>query len=265
MCYSHNKKKVFTPASLGVEHFKNDSFVQHDLKTLYVQACKELTLQQEKRDKTISIYVAVIAFLVPFLFSKETAFKSFDLDMGFAGWVLMIAGIIGLFFTLSVIRYRVYKEVYWLTCRVIAQMQNVAEQHFTKEIIQAIFLQCMVKKWGKYLAGKGEYKYDASCTKRIPVKYVKLVLNNINSAEYYMFATIALVASALVSFGLYLALWDCMPIWGFFSLAAVLFVLLSVLYFKGIVDVFRVLSDHRNDSFNFAFGKAWFLHIYKDF
>ena len=67
-----DKEEKFSLVKPGAEQFKNEPFVQHDLKTLYVQACRELTLQQDKRDKTISIYVAVIAFLVPFLFSKET-------------------------------------------------------------------------------------------------------------------------------------------------------------------------------------------------
>ena len=67
-----DNNEEFAPVKPGAEQFKAESTVQHDLKTLYVQACRELTLQQDKRDKTISIYVAVIAFLVPFLFSKDT-------------------------------------------------------------------------------------------------------------------------------------------------------------------------------------------------
>ena len=67
-----DNNEEFAPVKPGAEQFKEESLVKHDLKTLYVQACRELTLQQDKRDKTISIYVAVIAFLVPFLFSKET-------------------------------------------------------------------------------------------------------------------------------------------------------------------------------------------------
>ena len=64
------KEKPFSPDKLKKEYFKDASSIQYDFRTLYIRACEELTLQQEKRDKTISIYVAVIAFLVPVLFTR---------------------------------------------------------------------------------------------------------------------------------------------------------------------------------------------------
>jgi hypothetical protein len=36
------------------------------------------------------------------------------------------------------------------------------------------------------------------------------------------------------------------------------------LYFRNLEKVYQVLVDEQSESFNFAFGKAWFLHFYRD-
>lgn len=258
-----DNEEKFSLVKPGAEQFKNESFVQHDLKTLYVQACRELTLQQDKRDKTISIYVAVIAFLVPFLFSKETMTLD-GFRMTFAGWVLVIAGLIGVFFSLSVVRYRIYKEVYWITCSVIAQMQNLLEQSFQKKNIQGLFLHCMEKKWKKFVPEYDEnFQYDEKSPK-LSVEYCNLIRESYNSAEFYMFASIALIASVLIGFGLGLVFNASGLTWPFIVVGVAVLGGLCWAYFHGLAHVFRYLSDHQRDSFNFSFGKAWFLHIYKD-
>ena len=258
-----DNKEEFAPVKPGAEQFKDESTVQHDLKTLYVQACRELTLQQDKRDKTISIYVAVIAFLVPFLFSKETMTLD-GFRMTFAGWVLVIAGLIGVFFSLSVVRYRIYKEVYWITCSVIAQMQNLLEQSFQKKYIQGLFLHCMEKKWKDYVKDYDENSQYDEKSPKLRVEYCELIRDCYNSAEFYMFASIALIASALIGFGLGLVFNASGLAWPFIVVGVAVLGGLCWAYFHGLAHVFRYLSDHQRDSFNFSFGKAWFLHIYKD-
>ncbi len=258
-----DNEEKFSLVKPGAEQFKNESFVQHDLKTLYVQACRELTLQQDKRDKTISIYVAVIAFLVPSLFSKETMTLD-GFRMTFAGWVLVIAGLIGVFFSLSVVRYRIYKEVYWITCSVIAQMQNLLEQSFQKKYIQGLFLHCMEKKWKDYVKDYDENSQYDEKSPKLRVEYCELIRDSYNSAEFYMFASIALIASALIGFGLGLVFNASGLAWPFIVVGVAVLGGLCWAYFHGLAHVFRYLSDHQRDSFNFSFGKAWFLHIYKD-
>lgn len=258
-----DNEEKFSLVKPGAEQFKNESFVQHDLKTLYVQACRELTLQQDKRDKTISIYVAVIAFLVPFLFSKETMTLD-GFRMTFAGWVLVIAGLIGVFFSLSVVRYRIYKEVYWITCSVIAQMQNLLEQSFQKIYIQGLFLHCMEKKWKDYVKDYDENSQYDEKSPKLRVEYCELIRDSYNSAEFYMFASIALIASVLIGFGLGLVFNASGLTWPFIVVGVAVLGGLCWAYFHGLAHVFRYLSDHQRDSFNFSFGKAWFLHIYKD-
>ena len=258
-----DNEENFSLVKPGAEQYKNESFVQHDLKTLYVQACRELTLQQDKRDKTISIYVAVIAFLVPFLFSKETMTLD-GFRMTFAGWVLVIAGLIGVFFSLSVVRYRIYKEVYWITCSVIAQMQNLTEQSFQKKYIQGLFLHCMEKKWKDYVKDYDENSQYDEKSPKLKVEYCELIRDSYNSAEFYMFASIALIASALIGFGLGLVFNASGLTWPFIVVGVAVLGGLCWAYFHGLAHVFRYLSDHQRDSFNFSFGKAWFLHIYKD-
>ena len=77
-----------------------------------------------------------------------------------------------------------------------------------------------------------------------------------------MFATIALVSSLLLAFGFSFLIQAC--VWWFIALGVIVFVWLSFNYFRGIIKVFRYLADHRKESFNDSFGKAWFLHIYTD-
>ena len=250
---SKSKAAPFSPDELKDEFFKDASSVQHDIKTLYIRACEELTLQQDKRDRTISIYVAVIAFLVPFLFQREAG--DVQLEPVLIGWVLVIAGLIGVFFAQSVIRYRVYKEVYWITCRVISQMQNIRPEHIRKDVIQRLYIHCMDKKWSKYITPPA-----SDDTQR--VRYASFLWGQLNSAEYYMFATIALVSSALLGFGFSFII--TASYWWFIALGVIVFVWLSYNYFRSIITVFLYLADHKEKSFNDSFGKAWFLHIYTD-
>ena len=247
------KEKPFSPDKLKKEYFKDASSIQYDFRTLYIRACEELTLQQEKRDKTISIYVAVIAFLVPVLFTRDAG--DGQLEPLFIGWTLVIAGFIGLFFSQSIIRYRVYKEVYWITCRVISQLQNICPEHIKKDVIQQLYIHCLNKKWSKFIT-------KPASNKKQRVRYASFLWEQLNSAEYYMFATIALVSSLLLAFGFSFLIQAC--VWWFIALGVIVFVWLSFNYFRGIIKVFRYLADHRKESFNDSFGKAWFLHIYTD-
>jgi hypothetical protein len=250
---SQPNEELFTPEALRKEYFKDASSRQYDFKTFYIRACEELTLQQEKRDRTISIYVAVIAFLVPFLFKRDTG--DFQLGPVFIGWVLVIAGFIGVFFSQSVIRYRVYKEVYWITCRVISQLQSICPEHIKKDVIQQLYIHGLNKKWSKFITN------DDSNKKR-RIRYGSFLWEQLNSAEYYMFATIALVSSLLLGFGFSFLIQAC--VWWFCALGVLVFVWLSFNYFRSIISVFRYLADHSKKSFNKSFGKAWFLHIYTD-
>ena len=79
-----------------------------------------------------------------------------------------------------------------------------------------------------------------------------------------MFASIALIASVLIGFGLGLVFNASGLAWPFIVVGVAVLGGLCWAYFHGLAHVFRYLSDHQRDSFNFSFGKAWFLHIYKD-
>lgn len=246
-----NKKdsEFFIPLEeLREKIYADPKEIRHDLKTLYEQACRELTLQQDKRDKTISIYVAVIAFLVPFVFSKEATFP----EESFMGWLLLIAGIVGVFFSLAVIRYRIYKECYWITCRTISQLQNIkTDGKYTKNVIQALFYHCMRYKWEGYVRQGDKPR----------ILYAKLVANTVFSAEFMMFTSIVLVASALTSFGISIV-WNRFADGIYILLGCLAFIGLCWLYFRSLGSVFRVLADGKKSSFDKAFKKAWFLHIY---
>ena len=47
------------------------------------------------------------------------------------------------------------------------------------------------------------------------------------------------------------------------GISGVIFFLVQIMeYFKHLIGIYRVLVDDTSDSFNNAFSKAWFLHLY---
>ena len=74
----------------------------YDLKDLYEHTHSELSLQQNKRDQIISIYLALFSFLLPFVISID------GLAWKFKGLLFIFIGIIGLI--LSVFHKAIFLE-----------------------------------------------------------------------------------------------------------------------------------------------------------
>ena len=224
----------------------------YDLAKLYEQACSELTLQQDKRDYILKSYILLFSIVVPLLLSlsdKITAAQT--------GAMLVCIGVIGYIYSLIVIRYRVYKESYWVTCTVITQLINLEEASLTKHNIQAMYYKCLKKKWGRCIITRGDG------TRRFA--HWKIFKSNIFSAESLLFLVMAFFTSAITGMGLYMFIRTCCY-GGLVSvlMSLAIFLFLLCLYFRNLKRVFKVLVDETEESFNFAFSKAWFLHFYKD-
>ncbi|MBQ1990439.1 MAG: hypothetical protein II231_04845 [Rikenellaceae bacterium] len=223
-----------------------------DFTKLHEQACSELALQQTKRDQIIHLYTLLFSFLVPLLISLK------DITIEQKGWILLATTFIGILLALIVVRYRVYKEAYWLTCIAIVQLNNLKAEVVNKENIQAVYYHCMKKKWGKnvYTKPNGDKKF---CHWRIFV-------NNIFSAESIYYIIIILLTAVSSGLSLYMILCHVASYAIIFSLfiTILLFVLLLYFYFRNLERIYRALVDDSSSSFNFAFSKAWFLHFYKD-
>ena len=112
----------------------------YNWENLYEHAHSELSLQQSKRDQIISLYLAVFTFLLPFVISLE------GIAMNLKGLIFIGIGIIGLILAPVIIRYRVYKEIYWLCCQTLTQLMNYESKEVDKELVQHLFYKCITQR-----------------------------------------------------------------------------------------------------------------------
>ena len=230
---------------------------KHDLFAIYKQAHSELSLQQSKRDQIITIYLALCSFLIPFALGEEI------ISMRLKGLIFIVIGIIGMLFSYITVRYREYKEVYWLCCQALTVMQNFDEAKLDKKAVQSAFYHCLYKKGKGYLYEKhGETRIDK-------LLYVR---KNTRSSETFHFVIIALMCAFITALGSslmfrelnFLAIAICAGI----CLAVLLFLLR--VYFHHCIKIYECLEQRkdgeqqRDKAFNSVFSKAWFLHFYYD-
>lgn len=230
----------------------------YKLDEIYEHAHAELSLQQSKRDQIITIYLALCSFLLPFALGE--ALIPFQLK----GVIFLVLGIIGIFFALSVIRYREYKEVYWLCCQSITVLQSFKPEEIDKQTVQSTFYHCLHKK------GKG-YLRETKRGKKINRR--RFVKKNLFSAETLQFAIVGLMAAFISALGAALACGLSLPMNAIVGVGVglLVFFLLLMLYFKTCISVYAALEQgdgsendliKRDQAFNKAFNKAWFLHFY---
>ena len=241
------RKKEFTPFTVPYNLPQAvDREAAPDLSRLYDNAHEELSLQQSKRDQIIMIYLALVSFLIPFTMSQE--------GIDEIRWLLfLLLGVVGVMFSLVVIRYRIYKEVYWLTCETLSCLMRLQKAELNKSAVQAVFLRTLKKR------GKGFLKDGKWSARRYVAKSF--------GAEFWLYSIIALMTSVMFAFAIALLfdftrvdLWLLVPA-GVFVLV---FLLLHVLYLSHCSKVYDYLKTPSEGSFNTAFSKAWFLHFYLD-
>lgn len=240
------KVKKFVQSELSEQDI--EQCPKHDFNELYNRAHAELSLQQSKRDQIIAVYIAITSFLIPFALSSEA------LDMTAKGLIFFAVALIGIMFTIITIRYRIYKEIYWLCCETITRLININQARLNKSIVQTMFYRSLLKKGGKYIAKNGKWMSG------------KYFSNNIFSSETLHYIILAFMSTILLGLSAYL----CFPIVALYrillsvAVGVVAFVIILALYFTQCQKVYAVLVDGTDNSFNYAFSKAWFLHIYLD-
>lgn len=241
-------EKLFTP--LDLDDAAKKKHLDIDLNSHYERAFSELGLQQSKRDQIIALYLAIFSFLIPFALSME------NLSWQLKGLIFMAAAIVGILFSLVIIRYRIYKEVYWLACQTITALYGINQDALSKEMIQTMYYKTLVKK------GKGFCK-NPYCTKPEFSK-AKYIRKNLFSSESIYFFIHSFITALI--FGLSVGLIFQLCLLPRIILGAVcgvvLFLLLSAKYFSECIKVYGVLIDGKDASFNNAFSKAWFLYFY---
>jgi len=207
----------------------------YDLTTIYENAHSELTLQQSKRDQIIVFYLTLVSFLLPFTYSLS----NLDNKMRIAVFIGLF--IIGAILAVIIIRYKVYKEVYWACCQTLSQLANFEENQIDKNIIQGVFYEVLKKK--------------------NPIKsgYINGITKNFFSAETLIYEIHILISSAILVLITYLL---SNSVYLSIIIPVIYSLLMHYLFFKAFFQVFKVCKTNSNKDFNFAFSKAWFLHFY---
>lgn len=245
------KEKKFIPLKITKDDLKENNGV--DLANLYERAHVELTLQQTKRDQIITLFFSIFSLLVPLALSLE------KIPFYVKGLTFLVVGVIGIIFSVIVIRYRIYKEVYWLCCETITCMMNVEDAKLNKQMIQTLFYRCLKKKGDNFCKDIGQDKKQWSFG-----LYFK---KNIFSSETLHYLIIVLLTSILIALGLFLALYEIpFLFWAKIlicvAISVALLILLFLAYFIKCQEVYSVLKYDTDPAFNKAFEKAWFLHTY---
>lgn len=215
------------------------------LEQLYELCVKELGLQQSKRDQTIAFYIGVLAFVIPAIIDMDTSMYAKG-----AGFLALY--VLGVMLVRVIMRYRVYKEVYWITSRTITQLFQYKENKINKVLIQSLFYKNLEKNANTVLV----------ITEK-KVKRFKTFRKIQNSAETALYNVMVLMSSLV----LWIAAYMLIPQeWCSYAIATGLvlvnFVIFYSHYYKQLTRVYRVVLDGKDSSFNAVFSKAWFLHIY---
>ncbi len=254
---SNEKSKKFKIKSIP-QSAKRDG-VDIDLNALYERANAELGLQQSKRDQIITIYLAMFSFLIPFALSMEI------LSWQVKGLIFLATSIVGILFANIIIRYRIYKEAYWLCCQTITVLFGIKKEYLKKSVIQQCYRDTIYKKGKKYITTKEICKKRGNITVRkfSKSKYVK---DNIFSSETIYFFVHTFITALIfgLSVALILNFGLIINIVAGVVCAVALFLILAAEYFSECIKIYGVLIDGTHKSFNYAFGKAWFLHFYMD-
>ncbi len=262
-CPCKKDKKETTPFIVTpIPQEAKKAEIDIDLNSLHERAIAELTLQQSKRDQIITVYLAMFSFLIPFALSQEI------LTWQVKGLIFFATAVVGILFANIIIRYRIYKEAYWLCCQTITVLFGIKPEHLKKEIIQQCYRDTIYKKGKKFFVEKKTKEVDKQgnpITKKV-FSRAKYVMDNLFSAETIYFFIHCFITALI--FGLSIVLILPFVTWVNITVgigcALVLFLLLSAKYFAQCINVYSVLIHNTHENFNFAFSKAWFLHFYMD-
>ena len=245
-----------------------------NLDSMYGQCNAELSLQQSKRDQIIALYITVAGFLIPTVMNLNLGAFSTA-----AAFLLMF--FVGIMLCRVIVRYRVYKEVYWITSRTISELFRIPNSVITKDLVQKIYADNLRKDRASILV---VYPFAEKCVasylvdgEKQTVDFDKAINKKAsrkrmyNSAETCLYMLMALMSAAT----LFLAVYSIASFYITLPYGTLLSVLLSLaggavafqyamrIYIRSLSELFRYCFDKEEASFNAAYAKAWFLHGFR--
>lgn len=216
-----------------------------DLDNSYSQTVNELGLQQSKRDQILAFYMTILGFVIPNVVDMNVG----NLEKSTAFFCMYIIGVI---FCHVILRYRIYKEVYWIACRVLTQLCNICTEKRNKEIIYTLFFNCLKNNMDTIVV-KGKFSL------------LKSFKRQLNSAETLLYETLVLFASFVGFVGsaylLQVSKWTAVIS---VVLIMYIFVRLNYKYAKRLMNLYACVDTENEKDLEKTFAKAWMLHCYVD-
>lgn len=247
--------------NLSIEGVYDRDF-ELDLNSTYSLCNSEMGLQQSKRDQIIAFYIAIISFLVPAIIDLELPF----LPQAVAYFLLWV---IGISLCSVVRRYRVYKEVYWLTLRTISTMMRAKKGTLREAMIKRLFRETMTVMQPKTVVIKAgaqpENWVDLEKTRKL----------NSRSAEFLLYRLLSVMSSVVLLIAGYTFVYGLLEYFQvprFEEYGILPAILIAVVpagishcrcinaFVRELAAVYQYCYDRNLDSFEKAFAKAWFLH-----
>jgi hypothetical protein len=246
--FFQNHKKI--DDKIRREQFSKEDFMS--LEISYEKTVEELGLQQTKRDQIIALYLSILGFVIPSIINLNVS----RIAKGAGFFVIYL---IGFLFCRIVIRYRIYKEVYWIACRVISQLYNIKPEERNKETVQTLFFRTLKKNAPSVVIKnkKGKASVWRSFKKQL------------NSAEMTLFNILLLFTSFIGGISvtyLFRSGYLIAQIISGIIAALILFIYfrLNRQYVTSLLKQYKCVDSNDADDLSIPFNKAWMLHCYVD-
>lgn len=229
-----------------------------DLDNCYQQTVAELGLQQSKRDQIIAFYLTILGFVIPSVVSLEVG-------NGPKALAFLAMYIIGAIFCHVILRYRIYKEVYWIACRVISQMCNIKPERRTKKNIYILFYNALDHNKSSIVQYCKRKQKDTVCKR----SFFRSMKRQLNSAETLLYETLALFSSFVGAIGGYYA-WCVSRVFGVVVWVFLVYMFWEInrKYVTRLMALYDCIDEPDDDEklkkLEATFAKAWMLHCYVD-
>ena len=224
-------KKETLDVTKDLEQLNSEDFKKTpDVKEIYKVTYQELTSQQTKRDTVFGVFITLFTFAVPLSFTN-------DLSAFERSFLFLALGIIGVFFSLIIVRYREYKESYWLACRTLSIVDST-EKVYSKKLIQTVFLYCIKKAGSKYINSYEQSEIDKNPKlkdKNGHINKWEFFKSTIRSAETIYMFIISLISSALIGLWLGFFLNGLLKFSKFNAIAIVFAILCFIIILCGLM------------------------------
>lgn len=219
---------------------------EYNLLKNYELCVDELGVQQTKRDKIISFFITIVGVAIPL-------FMQLNLSLLIKTIPFFAIFLLGSIFSIVVIRYKNYKDIYWISCKVISKLSAVEVSLICTDLVKGLFLNILKDN------AKGALVYNNSNK----VNSLKTFKKMLYSAETMIFEALVIINGLILTVGIIMLGYGINKMVELIVVSIIVFFVnifvWNRIYYKVAINVFDGINN--DEKFNSAFGKAWFLHF----